>query len=103
VGDGGQGALDQSRAGLVMPDVVRRLVEHRAAQPVEAADARDQEMTHARPSAAASRAGVQMRGSIRPPAACSLAVRTEELRAKAIRKSREVRNLGSNHQGGLRV
>lgn len=47
-----------------MPDVVRRLVERRAAQLVVAVAAGDQKMTHARPSAAASRAGVQMQGSM---------------------------------------
>ena len=52
----------QPRTGLAMPDVVRRLVERRAAQLVVAAAAGDQEMTHTPALRRCFRTGVQMQG-----------------------------------------
>jgi hypothetical protein len=56
--------------GLVMRDVVRWLVERRGPQLVMAASTGDQEVTHTPPSAAASRAGVQIHGFHPTVAAC---------------------------------
>ena len=60
----------QPRTGLAMPDVVRRLLERRAAQLVVAAAAGDQKITHAPALRGASRAGVQMQGF--HPTVCGL-------------------------------
>jgi hypothetical protein len=55
--------------GLATHDVVQRLVERCATHLVVAASAGDQEMAHARPSAAASLLACRRRASIRQPAA----------------------------------
>jgi hypothetical protein len=55
------------------------------------------------PSAQASRAGVQRQVLSDPSVARPLAVRAEELRAKTVRKSREVRNFACSRQVSFQV